>query len=105
MNSGYLKELGFEFETHLNDFGTLRLELRPIKAVGVRARFMKFNMGYQNQCCMNIINPMMAFYLRFPSLVKSEIVAFLPAAFMIPVERIAPILERMSSLLSSIILL
>jgi hypothetical protein len=54
---------------------------------------------------MNIIKPTIAFYLRFPSLVKREIVAFLPAALMIPVPRIAPILERTSSLLSSMILL
>ena len=69
---------------HLKVFGTFKFLLRPIKAVGVRAKFKKLSIGYQYQCCMNIIIPTMAFYLRFPSLVIIEIVAFLPAAFKIP---------------------
>jgi len=76
--------LGLAFEVHLKLFGTFKFLLSPIRAVGVMAKFIKFIIGYQYQCCMNITSPTMAFYLKFPSLVVREIVAFLPAAFKIP---------------------
>lgn len=105
MNSGYLYVLGLTLEMHLKPFGTFKSLFKPIKAVGVKVRLMKLSIGYQYQCWVNIIKPIMAFCLKLPSLVVKEIVAFLPAALMIPYERIAPILDRMSSCLSFIILL
>jgi hypothetical protein len=52
---------------------------------------------------MNNITPTIAFWRRLPSLVVNDIVAFLPAALIIPYERIAPILDNISSCLSSVI--
>ena len=48
----------------------------------------------------NKTSPAIAFGRMFPSLVVKLSVAFLPQAFRIPVERIAPMRERMSSCLS-----
>lgn len=71
--------------------------------VGVNAREIKWKHGYQYQCYKNIVNPIIVFYLSDPSLVVRVIVAFLPAAFIIPYEIIAPILLNISSCLSLII--
>jgi hypothetical protein len=104
-NSGYLYNDGLALDTKLNDLGTLRSLFSPTRAVGVRLRDKKFNRGYQYQYYVNITNPTTAFYLKFPSLVVNDIVAFLPAEFIIPYAKIAPILDSISSCLSSIILL
>ncbi len=58
--------------------------LRPMSMVGEKARERKGCSGYQYQCCRNNTKPAMAFCLRLPSLVVSEIVALRPAALMIP---------------------
>jgi len=66
------------------DLGTFKFLSRAIKAVGVNESDKKFINGYQYQYYRNKTSPTTAFYLRLPSLVVKEIVAFLPAAFMIP---------------------
>jgi hypothetical protein len=89
----------------VKDLGTFRFSATPIKAVGAKASEKKLRSGYQYQCYIKSTKPTIAFCLRVPSLVVKEIVAFLPAELMIPYAKIAPILERISSCLSSIILL
>ena len=76
--------LGLAFDKNEKDLGTFNFSSKAIKAVGLKLKLKKFNKGYQYQCYTNITNPMMAFCLRFPSLVVKEMVAFLPAALMIP---------------------
>jgi len=49
--------------------------------------------------------PVTAFYLMLPSLVVKLIVAFLPAALIIPFEMIEPMRDKISSFLSLVILL
>ena len=83
----------------------MRSLLTAMRAVGVIARVTKLSIGYQYQCCMKSTRPVMAFCLMFPSRVVKEIVAFRPAALMIPFEIMEPILERISSLRSDVILL
>ena len=55
-----------------------------MRAVGAKLKAKKFKSGYQYQYCKNRTIPTTAFYLRFPSLVVNEIVAFLPHALIIP---------------------
>lgn len=97
--------LGLAFDTKVKDLGTLRFLSKPIKAVGVKLSDKKLSNGYQYQYYKNNTNPTTAFYLRLPSLVINEMVALRPAALIIPYEIIAPILDKISSCLSSIILL
>lgn len=85
---------------NVKDFGTLRFLSTAIKAVGVYASEIKFRRGYQYQCWQNKTRPATALGLMLPSRVVREIVAFLPQELRIPVERIEPILERISSCLS-----
>jgi len=73
------------------------VSVAAIIAVGVMASVTKFSIGYQYQCYMKSTRPVMAFWRIFPSRVVREIVALRPAAFMIPFEMIAPILESRSS--------
>jgi hypothetical protein len=75
---------GFAYDTNVNDLGTFNVSLTPIKAVGVNESDKKLRRGYQYQCYINNTKPTTAFYLKLPSLVVSEIVAFLPAELMIP---------------------
>lgn len=95
---------GLACEIMLNDLGTLSYSLTPINAVGVRAKEKKFNRGYQYQCCRNITRPTMEFCLRVPSRVVSERVALRPAELITPWAKMAPMRDRISSCLSSIIL-
>jgi len=102
-NSGYLYVEGLAFETSVNDLGTFRSSVTAIKAVGVKLRDSELRRGYQYQYCKNKTNPTTEFYLKLPSLVVKVRVAFLPALLIIPCAKMAPILERTSSCLSSII--
>ena len=75
---------GFAYETKPKDLGTFKSSFTPIKAVGVSESERKLRSGYQYQCCIKRTKPTIAFYLKFPSLVVREIVAFRPAEFIIP---------------------
>ena len=103
MNSGYLNIEGLALLINLKLLGTFKFSFNPISIVGVKHKESMLKQGYQYQCYKNIVKPAMAVYLKDPSLVVKDIVAFLPAPFIMPYDMIAPYLDKISSCLSSVI--
>ena len=88
----------FDLKRHL---GICRLWLRPMEAVGERARLMKSASGCQNQKWVKTAIPTIAPIILCPDLERREMVMLRPPASRIPVARIAPNLASVSSCLSA----